>query len=124
MNKYLVTGLSLLALGACTMTDMRETFTQSVTQTVTQTSEDAARAVIVPIVMQTPLPGGGTIPEPLAIAMTDCIVTAASADELGSLASAAVTGPTAETSYLVSNILSRPETTGCATAALTGAAAT
>ena len=42
--------------------------------------------------------------------------------ELTALAAAAVTGPTADTNYMVSNILSRSSTTACASRALTGGA--
>ncbi len=79
----------------------------------------SARAVIIPIMLQTELPGIGAIPEPIAVKMADCIVDHATDTELNSLALAAVTGPNADTTYMVGNILKRPETTSCVSRALT-----
>ncbi len=43
----------------------------------------------------------------------DCVVDNASSQELLALAADAVTGPTASTGQIVSNIVSRPETLAC-----------
>ncbi len=106
-----------LAVAGCTMTD-------TLTETTVDAKRDMAKAVIVPIVTQTELPGGATLSHDIAVLMTDCIVDNATDAELDALAGAAVTGATADTSYMVSNILSRSSTTTCATGALTGLSGT
>ncbi len=112
MKKLAALSLALLAAAGCDMRQIEEAAGNATVQ--------SAEAVVVPIVMQTTLPTGQTIPSTIATAVAGCIVTSASDTELAALAGAAVTGPTADTRYIVSNILNRPETTGCAAAALSG----
>lgn len=115
MKRFIALGTLIAAVAGCTTGTMEEMSIEA--------QEDAAKAVVIPIVMNTELPGGHTVPSSIATAMADCIIDHATGVELGALAAASVTGPTADTSYMVSNILSRPETTGCASRALTGAGA-
>lgn len=69
-------------------------------------TRDAARTAIRPVLEQR-FPG---IPlEPAS----DCVIENATSGELLSLASDAVTGPTANTSEIVSDIVSRPATIEC-----------
>jgi ABC-type glycerol-3-phosphate transport system substrate-binding protein len=114
MKRIIALGTIVAALAACTTDNMAEMTAEA--------KSDAARAVVVPIVMNTELPGGHTIPESIATAMTTCIIENSTDVELTALAAAAVTGPTADTNYMVSNILSRSSTTACASRALTGGA--
>lgn len=114
MKRIIALGTIVAALAACTTDNMAEMTAEA--------KSDAARAVVVPIVMNTELPGGHTIPESIAMAMTTCIIENSTDVELTALAAAAVTGPTADTNYMVSNILSRSSTTACASRALTGGA--
>lgn len=72
----------------------------------------AARSVVTPIVSQ-------QAPGPIGVAMSDCIINNASAAELLALARAASSGVNADTVNLTSQILARPETVSCATAAMT-----
>ncbi len=69
-------------------------------------TRDAAKRAVRPV-LEERLPG-----VPLEPA-TDCIIDNASSGELLSLASDAVTGPTANTVEIVSDIATRPETVRC-----------
>ena len=69
-------------------------------------TRDAARTAVRPVLEQR-FPG-----VPLEPA-TDCIIDNATSRELLSLAADAVTGPTANTAEIVSDILSRPATLQC-----------
>ena len=69
-------------------------------------TRDAAKRAVRPV-LEERFPG-----VPLEPA-TDCIIDNASAGELLSLAADAVTGPTANTSEIVSDIAMRPETVRC-----------
>ena len=69
-------------------------------------TRDAAKRAVRPV-LEERLPG-----VPLEPA-TDCIIDNASAGELLSLAADAVTGPTANTVEIVSDIATRPETVRC-----------
>jgi hypothetical protein len=86
--------LILVALAACTP-QMQDELTR-----------DAARTAIRPVLEQR-FPGVPLEP------VTDCVIDNASSSELLSLASDAVTGATANTGEIVTNILSRPETLNC-----------
>jgi hypothetical protein len=110
-------GFGLLALAACDMSPLGG----AVQETMNVNAREAAKAVVIPIVMQTEIAPGVTIPEPLAVGLTSCVIDSASAEELARLAGAAVTGTNADTTFLVSDILKRPETTTCATQVLTQA---
>ncbi len=69
-------------------------------------TRDAARTAIRPV-LQERFPG---IPvEPAS----DCVINNASSGELLSLAADAITGPTANTVEIVSDIVARPETLRC-----------
>jgi len=80
--------------------------------------QDAVRSVMLPVLMQTPMPGGGVMPEALATAISECVLQNGSAQEISTLANAATTGPDVMTQLLIGQILQRPETTQCASAAL------
>lgn len=80
--------------------------------------QDAARSVMVPVLMQTPLPGGGAMPAEMATAISECVLQHGSTDEIAMLAEAATTGPDVMTQLLIGQILQRPETTLCASNAL------
>ncbi len=69
-------------------------------------TRDAAKRAVRPV-LEERLPG-----VPLEPA-TDCIIDNASSRELLSLAADAVTGPTANTVEIVSDIATRPETVRC-----------
>ncbi len=69
-------------------------------------ARDAAKQAVRPVI-QDRLPG---VP---AEAATDCVIDNATAGEILSLAADAVTGPTANTVEIVSDILSRRETLTC-----------
>ena len=69
-------------------------------------TRDAARAAITPVLVDR-FPG-----VPVAPAV-DCIVDNANSRELLSLAAYSITGPTANTVELVTNIVSRPDTLNC-----------
>ncbi len=96
----------LAALGACTTTGFGTTAMSD------EAARAAARSVVTPIVTQ-------QAPGPLGVAMSDCIINNASAAELLALARAATGGVSADTVTLTSQILARPETVACATAAIT-----
>lgn len=84
----------VLALAACTPA-MQDDLTR-----------DAARTAVRPV-LERNFPG-----VPLDVA-TDCIIDNATSRELLSLAADAVTGPTANTAEIVSDVLSRPATLQC-----------
>jgi len=69
-------------------------------------TRDAARAAITPVLVQN-FPG---VPVQPAV---DCIIDNASSRELLALAADSITGPTANTVELVTNIVSRPDTLNC-----------
>ena len=69
-------------------------------------TRDAAKRAVRPVLEQR-LPGVPVEPA------TDCIIDNASSRELLSLAADAVTGPTANTVEIVSDIATRPETIQC-----------
>ena len=69
-------------------------------------ARDAARQAIRPVLAEQ-FPG-----VPLEPA-TDCIIDNANSSEIFALAADAVTGPTASTVQIVSDIISRPETITC-----------
>lgn len=69
-------------------------------------TRDAAKQAVRPVLKQR-LPGVPVEPA------TDCIIDNASSRELLSLAADAVTGPTANTVEIVSDIATRPETIRC-----------
>lgn len=69
-------------------------------------TRDAARTAVRPVLEQN-FPG-----VPLEPA-TDCVIDNATSRELLALAADAVTGPTASTVEIVSNVVSRPETIRC-----------
>ena len=69
-------------------------------------ARDAARQAVRPVLAER-FPG-----VPLEPAV-DCVINNASSNELLSLAADAVTGPTASTVQIVTNITSRPETIQC-----------
>ena len=92
-NKWIGLGAALLLI-ACTPAQQDKL------------TRDAARTAIRPVLEQN-FPG---IPlEPA----TDCIIDNATSGELLSLAADAVTGPTANTVEIVSDIVSRPKTLTC-----------
>lgn len=72
----------------------------------------AARAIILPVVEE-------KAPGAAAVVLTDCIVQNASPAELVTIAGANAGAVPPETVLLISEILARPETTACATSALT-----
>ena len=115
MRKFVILTVALGGLAACDMTPMQG----AVEDTIDTNAREMAKAVVIPIVMETEISPGVKIPAPIAEGLTACLIDQASAQELARLAGAAVTGPTADTSYLVSDILNRPETTACAAKALT-----
>ncbi len=69
-------------------------------------ARDAARAAVTPVLVQR-FPG---VPVQPAV---DCIIDNANSRELLSLAADSLTGPTANTTELVTNIVSRPDTLNC-----------
>ena len=69
-------------------------------------ARDAAKSAIRPV-LQERLPGVPVEPA------TDCVIENATASEILTLAADAVTGPTASTVEIVSNILVRPDTLTC-----------
>ena len=85
---------SILALTACT------------TQMQDELARDAARNAVRPVLQQR-LPGVPVEPA------TDCVIDNATGNEILALAADAVTGPTANTVEIVTDILSRPETLTC-----------
>lgn len=84
----------ILSLAACTP-GMQEELTR-----------DAARTAVRPV-LERNFPG-----VPLEPA-TDCVIDNASQSELLALAADAVTGPTANTAEIVSDVVSRPATLQC-----------
>jgi len=86
--------LLILALTACTPAQ-QDTL-----------ARDAARQAIRPVLAEQ-FPG-----VPLEPA-TDCIIDSATGAEILALAADAVTGPTASTVQIVTNIIARPETVTC-----------
>lgn len=115
MNKFILTCVTAAVLAGCTMSD-------TLSEKAEVAQSDLAYAVIVPVLMTTELPGGVTIPQAVAEPLARCITNNATGSELASLAAASVTGPTADTNVIVSNILNRASTTTCATDALSGGA--
>ena len=99
MKIFLALTVAVLTLAACEVPEI----------IALDTSRAAAKAVVGPIVAK-------TIPGPVAIVLTDCIIDNASSVELNTLG---VQGATLENINLVSNILARPETVNCAQSALT-----
>lgn len=69
-------------------------------------ARDAAKSAVRPV-LQDRLPGVPVEPA------TDCVIDNASSSEILSLAADAVTGPTASTVEIVSDILVRPDTLSC-----------
>ncbi|MEO0918103.1 MAG: hypothetical protein AAFY31_14125, partial [Pseudomonadota bacterium] len=69
-------------------------------------TRDAAKRAVRPV-LQERLPGVPVEPA------TDCIIDNATSGELLSLAADAITGPTANTVEIVSDIATRPETIQC-----------
>lgn len=69
-------------------------------------ARDAAKNAVRPV-LQDRLPGVPVEPA------TDCVIDNATASEILTLAADAVTGPTASTVEIVSNILVRPDTLTC-----------
>ena len=83
-----------LALAACTP------------QMQDEIARDAAKNAVRPV-LQERLPGVPVEPA------SDCVIDNATANEILALAADAVTGPTANTVEIVSDILARPETLTC-----------
>lgn len=69
-------------------------------------ARDAAKNAVRPV-LQERLPGVPVEPA------SDCVIDNATANEILALAADAVTGPTANTVEIVSDILARPETLTC-----------
>lgn len=86
--------LLLTALAACTTAQQDEL------------TRDAAKRAVRPVLAER-LPGVPVEPA------TDCIIDNATSREILSLAADAVTGPTANTVEIVSDIATRPETIRC-----------
>ena len=86
--------LSLATLAACTP------------QMQDELARDAAKNAVRPV-LQDRLPGVPVEPA------TDCVIDNATSKEILALAADAVTGPTANTVEIVSDILARPETLTC-----------
>ena len=84
----------VILLAACTPTQQDEL------------TRDAAKSVVRPV-LRDKLPGVPVEPA------TDCIIDNATSRELLALAADAVTGPTASTVEIVTNIASRPDTVRC-----------
>lgn len=84
----------MLGLSACT-TEMQD-----------ELARDAAKTAVRPV-LEEKLPG---VPVEPAV---DCVIDNATAGELLSLAGDAVTGPTANTVEIVTDILARPDTIEC-----------
>ncbi len=85
---------AMLFLTACT------------TQMQDELARDAAKNAVRPVLQQR-LPGVPVEPA------TDCVIDNATGNEILALAADAVTGPTANTVEIVTDILSRPETLTC-----------
>ena len=115
MKTIAIFALTALGLSGCTLTN-------TLSERADTAQADMAYAAIVPVLMQLELPNGMTVPAAVAEPMAKCITENATVSELSSLAAASVTGATAETTYIVSNILNRASTTTCATNALSGGA--
>lgn len=94
IRQALLVFFALPALFACT-TEQQDELTR-----------DAAKRVVRPVLAER-LPGVPVEPA------TDCIIDNATSGEILSLAADAVTGPTANTVEIVSDIASRPETIRC-----------
>lgn len=97
INAFKGVGLAALCaatLAACTPADQD------------RLTRDAARAAITPVLVER-FPGMPVQPA------VDCIVDNANSRELLSLAADSLTGPTANTAELVTNIVSRPDTLNC-----------
>lgn len=86
--------LSVVTLAACTP-EMQD-----------ELARDAAKNAVRPV-LQDRLPGVPVEPA------TDCVIDNATAKEILALAADAVTGPTANTVEIVSDILVRPDTLTC-----------
>ena len=86
--------VAALALAACTP------------QMQDEIARDAAKNAVRPV-LQERLPGVPVEPA------SDCVIDNATANEILALAADAVTGPTANTVEIVSDILARPETLTC-----------
>ena len=86
--------LAALLLSACTP------------QMQDELARDAAKNAVRPV-LQDRLPGVPVEPA------TDCVIDNATSREILALAADAVTGPTANTVEIVSDILARPETLTC-----------
>lgn len=76
--------------------------------------DETARAVVAPIV-------AAQVPGPIGEALTTCIVTHATTEELIEIAAASIGSPSPDIVLLVSDVLARPETVECATQSLSGA---
>lgn len=94
MRALVILALLVGGLSACTQAQQDEL------------TRDAAKRAVRPV-MEERLPGVPVEPA------TDCIIDNASSGELLSLAADAVTGPTANTVEIVSDIATRPETIRC-----------
>lgn len=114
MKNTLILTATLALLAGCTMSPLVE----GMQETVDTNARDAAKAAVIPMIMGTTLPNGQPIPEQIAVPMATCVIDNASAQELARLAGAAVTGPNADTTLLVADMLKRPETTTCITQSL------
>jgi hypothetical protein len=95
----IIRGLSVAVLCAATLAACTPADQDRLTR-------DAASAAITPVLVQR-FPG-----VPVAPAV-DCIIDNANSRELLSLAADSITGPTANTVELVTNIVSRPDTLNC-----------
>ncbi|MGR3511217.1 MAG: hypothetical protein ACU0GG_00525 [Paracoccaceae bacterium] len=94
MRELICLSLAFVCLTACTQAQQDEL------------TRDAAKRAVRPV-LEERLPGVPVEPA------TDCIIDNASSGELLSLAADAVTGPTANTVEIVSDIATRPETIRC-----------
>lgn len=94
MRELICLSLAFACLTACTQAQQDEL------------TRDAAKRAVRPV-LEERLPGVPVEPA------TDCIIDNASSGELLSLAADAVTGPTANTVEIVSDIATRPETIRC-----------
>ena len=94
MRRLFLASLAFAALSACTPEQQDEL------------ARDAARNAVRPV-LEDRLPGVPVEPA------TDCIIDNATAGEILSLAADAVTGPTANTVEIVSDIIARPDTLTC-----------
>jgi len=93
-SRFFIAALTVGSLAACS----------SVSQD--QVAREAARATLTPMV-EARFPG-----VPVAPAV-DCVIDNANGQEILTLASASVTGVTAETTQVAAEVLSRPETVNC-----------